>query len=263
MASMRVGALRIVACAAALVSAAAGLAAAREAQARQTGQGPRPSLTEQSLSGRDSFEAYCASCHGRTGRGDGPVAPELRTPPQDLTVLARRNGGVFPAATVEAFITGSGRSLAAHGPTEMPIWGATFRAFETDARVTQRIRNLVTYVETLQQPSSASTDPGAVLFRSHCASCHGVDGRGKGPSASLFRHAPPDLTGYTARNGGVFPSEKLTRIIDGRDVTSHGDRDMPVWGDVFRRAGGGDTEAVSSRIAAILRYLQAIQQRGA
>jgi hypothetical protein len=192
------------------------------------------------------------------------VATELRTRPQDLTTLARRNGGTFPFERVEAFVTGTGRSLAAHGPTEMPIWGSMFRAFETDPRVRERIRNLVRHVETLQQPSSAGNDPGAVLFRAHCASCHGVDGRGRGPVASQLRHEPPDLTRFSARNGGVFPSEKLARIIDGRDVASHGDRDMPVWGDVFRRTQAGDgPDGVADRIAMILRYLEAIQQRAA
>jgi mono/diheme cytochrome c family protein len=234
------------------------------AQDRQTGAAPVPSLAGESLSGRDSYESFCASCHGRAGRGDGPVAPALRTPPPDLTRLAQRNGGTYPSARVEAFVTGTGRTLAAHGTTEMPIWGSTFRAFEADARVRQRIQNLVRHIETLQQPTSAPSDPGAVLFKTHCASCHGADARGGGPAAVALRRVPPDLTGYAERNAGVFPSEKLARIIDGRDVTAHGDREMPVWGDVFTRAGAGETpEAVSARIAAIVRYVQAIQRRPA
>ena len=249
---------------AAVIVCVAGAGGAVSAQGRQTGSTPVPSIADQSLAGRDSFDAFCASCHGRNGRGDGPVASELRTRPADLSQLARRNGGAFPAEQVQAFITGTGRALAAHGPTEMPIWGSTFRAFEADTRVRQRIGNLVTYIGTLQQPSSASNDPGAQLFRTYCAACHGADARGKGPVAGELRHVPPDLTGYAARNGGVFPSEKLARIIDGRDVPSHGERDMPVWGDVFRRAGQGESAAaVSARIAAIVRYLEAIQQRAA
>ena len=251
-------------CAAMSVGLWGGMGSDARAQGRQTGAGALPSLADQSLAGRDSFDAFCAPCHGRSGRGDGPVAPELRTRPQDLTTLARRSGGAFPFERVEAFVTGTGRSLAAHGPTEMPIWGSTFRAFETDTRVRERIRNLVRHLETLQQPSSAGNDPGAVLFRAHCASCHGMDGRGKGPVAAQFRHEPPDLTRFSFRNGGVFPGEKLARIIDGRDVASHGDRDMPVWGDIFRRTQPGDgPEAVADRIATILRYLEAIQQRAA
>jgi mono/diheme cytochrome c family protein len=116
----------------------------------QTGA-PRE-LLEGSLVGRENFEAYCASCHGRSGRGNGPVAAELVTPPADLTTLSRRNGGVFPREQLQAYVEGTGRPLAAHGPTAMPVWGPIFRIFDpVDARVRTRIANLVAYIETLQR----------------------------------------------------------------------------------------------------------------
>jgi mono/diheme cytochrome c family protein len=223
----------------------------------------KPALID-SLAGRDSYELHCASCHGPAGRGDGPVAPALRTHPADLTLLAQRNNGAFPRDRVRDFVTGTGRTPAAHGTTEMPIWGPMFRAFESDARVRERIENLLTYLESKQQGSSGSSDAGAQAFRTYCASCHGTSARGDGPLAVQLRRTPPDLTKFTQRNGGVFPSERLTRIIDGRDVVSHGDREMPVWGDAFKVTRGGLSEdAVKARIAAIVRYLQAIQERAA
>jgi mono/diheme cytochrome c family protein len=223
-----------------------------------------PQILTESLAGRDSFELYCAPCHGRTGQGDGPVGPALRAKPTDLSRLAQRNGGAFPTERVRAFVTGTGRPLAAHGTTEMPIWGPLFRAFESDVRVRERIANLLTHIEGLQQGSSGPNDPGAQLFRTYCATCHGITGRGDGPVAEQLRKTPPDLTKYTARNGGVFPSERLRQIVDGRDVASHGDREMPVWGDAFRSARGGlSPEAVKTRIEAIIRYVGAIQERAA
>ena len=45
------------------------------------------------LDGEGLFRAYCASCHGRTGKGDGPTARALKRPPPDLTLLAQRSGG--------------------------------------------------------------------------------------------------------------------------------------------------------------------------
>jgi mono/diheme cytochrome c family protein len=99
------------------------------------------------------------------------------------------------------------------------------------------------------------------LFRTHCSSCHGSTAIGNGPLADQLRNAPPDLTKFTARNGGVFPRERVYRIVDGREVPSHGDRDMPVWGDVFKT--GGSAAEVKARIEAIVRYLEAIQQRAA
>lgn len=82
--------------------------------------------------------------------------------------------------------------------------------------------------------------------------------------ALQLRAMPPDLTQFTKRNGGVFPSERVYRIVDGRDVASHGDREMPVWGDAFRFARGGPSQAlIKARIDAIVRYLAGIQERGA
>ena len=91
--------------------------------------------------------------------------------------------------------------------------------------------------------------------------CHGRAGRGDGPMVAQLRKAPPDLTKYTARNGGVFPAERLRRIIDGRDVSAHGDPAMPVWGDVFRRTAG-DT-AARERVDALVTFVEGLQERGA
>ena len=231
------------------------------ANAQGPPESPRPRLTT-SLAGVDSFGLYCAPCHGAKGVGDGPVATALTTRPADLTLLARRNDGVYPGERVFNFITGTGRTLAAHGTTEMPIWGGLFRAFEADAAARQRIQNLVTYIESLQVPRAGAGDQGSSLFRTHCASCHGTDAHGNGPVADQLRRRPPDLTKFATRNRGVFPAERLREIIDGRHVTSHGERDMPIWGDVFRYRGGeGDKRSIAERIEAIVRYLEAIQER--
>jgi mono/diheme cytochrome c family protein len=253
------GLQRTVLLTAGLAAAAIAVPVAQE-PVRQT-----PPLVLQSMAGSDNFELYCAACHGRSGRGDGPVAPALRSRPADLTTLARRNNGAFPRERVLSFVTGTGRPVAAHGSAEMPVWGPVFRALDpSDARVKQRIENLVAHVESLQQTSSAPGAVGAQLFRTYCASCHGATGVGNGPLAEQMRRTPPDLTKFTARNGGVFPSEKVYRIVDGRDVPSHGDRDMPVWGDAFRSSQGGlSAEAVKARIDAIVQYLSAIQERAA
>jgi mono/diheme cytochrome c family protein len=117
---------------------------------------------------------------------------------------------------------------------------------------------IVDHLESMQ-PS----ENGAVIFREHCAGCHGASGRG-GASAVTSRKAPPDLTKYAMRNGGVFPSERLARIIDGRDAPSHIDGGMPVWGDAFRRAAkDGSEEKAKARIDALVRFLQSIQERAA
>jgi cytochrome c553 len=219
-----------------------------------------PSLAIESLGPTESFNFYCATCHGQSGTGDGVIARELRTLPADLTTLAERNGGAFPRDRVRAYVAGTGRQIAAHGDSEMPVWGPAFRALDaSDTRAQVRIEGLVSHIESLQRDEN-----GAELFRANCAACHGAMGQGNGPLAAQLRTPPPDLTQFTVRNGGVFPGEVVRRIIDGRDVASHGDPAMPVWGDTFRRATrDASDEAADARIAALVRYLRSIQERPA
>ena len=102
-------------------------------------------------SGKDMFTSYCAACHGKDGKGTGPAASSLKTPPADLTQLAKNNNGKFPADHV-ANVLRSGVS-GAHGSTEMPVWGPLFsQVSDKDASVVQmRISNLVRYLESIQQ----------------------------------------------------------------------------------------------------------------
>jgi mono/diheme cytochrome c family protein len=87
------------------------------------------------------FRQYCASCHGVDGRGDGPVAPSLRTEPPDLTTIAQRAGGQFDLKQVMAVIDGE-RLVAAHGPRTMPVWGVVFDQELADSPYGTRIRLL-------------------------------------------------------------------------------------------------------------------------
>jgi mono/diheme cytochrome c family protein len=71
-------------------------------------------------------------------------------------------------------------------------------------------------------------------FRVYCASCHGEDAKGGGPASFGLTVEPPDLTGLSLRNNSAFPRERILNLIDGREeVTAHGTREMPVWGDWF------------------------------
>jgi mono/diheme cytochrome c family protein len=239
---------------------------ARTTQTERTS--PTPTLALESLTGRDSFDRYCASCHGVDGRGGGPVASALRNRPPDLTTLARREGG-FQRERVLAFVEGTERLSLTHGSGDMPVWGRTLRGLESsEARIKVRLANLVAYVESLQvAPDQAApvraAEPmsGAQLFRTHCASCHGETATGAGPISTQLRSAVPDLTTFSARNGGMFPAERVRQMIEGRGPAAHGDRSMPVWGDVFRRQSA-DADA-ATRIDAILTFLRSIQRRSA
>ena len=110
------------------------------------------SLVNPPLTGRATFEFYCASCHGRDGTGNGPIASSLNIPPADLTMLAARNGGQFSRELVRELVTHDGQTEApAHGSSDMPVWGPIFRTLETsDQAVETRIENLIEYVESIQ-----------------------------------------------------------------------------------------------------------------
>ncbi|MCX6605125.1 MAG: cytochrome c [Acidobacteria bacterium] len=111
---------------------------------------PRKLIT--SVEGKDLFVAYCASCDGMAGRGDGPVSSALQTKIPDLATLAARRGGKFPGADLEKMIMSETASQAAHGTREMPVWGPVFRRVEDDKDLgLVRVRRLVEYVQTLSK----------------------------------------------------------------------------------------------------------------
>jgi mono/diheme cytochrome c family protein len=75
--------------------------------------------------GKAEYQSGCASCHGADAKGNGPVSTQLKTRPADLTVLAKKNNGVFPVNAVYQIIDGRD-SIPSHGTREMPIWGWRF-----------------------------------------------------------------------------------------------------------------------------------------
>lgn len=120
------------------------------------GTGQTFGLTDQS--GEELFMSFCAACHGESARGDGPVAATLNVRVPDLTRLAARNDGEFPADAVRDVVDGRA-VVVAHGPRTMPVWGYEFFidegadiTAERDAR--ELIARLVRYVESLQEPES-------------------------------------------------------------------------------------------------------------
>jgi mono/diheme cytochrome c family protein len=106
--------------------------------------------------GSELYLQYCGSCHGDQGRGDGPAAGALKTPPADLTRIAARRGGSFPDGEVARFIDGR-FAPAAHGSRQMPVWGERFGERIPEAGVSEeivrgRILVLVEYLKSIQRP---------------------------------------------------------------------------------------------------------------
>lgn len=118
------------------------------------GTPPPHQLSHQS--GMELYETLCASCHGDSGQGNGPVAPLIKIGVPDLTRLAHRDGGEFPTEDVRRTIDGR-FERPAHGPRDMPVWGwqfydsTTINDAEARARADLLIDRLVRYLESIQR----------------------------------------------------------------------------------------------------------------
>ena len=98
------------------------------------------------------FATHCAACHGIDGEGGGPVASAMKVTMPNLRTLAKRNGGVFPADAVAAYIDGRDQ-VASHGDRLMPVWGDFLQQpgdKDDQEAVRARIAALVAFIERLQ-----------------------------------------------------------------------------------------------------------------
>lgn len=131
----------------------------------------------------------------------------------------------------------------------------------------------VTILAILLGAGSADAEDNAGVsgekdFNMYCADCHGETGKGDGPKAFGLSINPPDLTQLTAKYG-KFPSERLVRVIDGRDPSEgHSEREMPLWGKWFKLEAGeelggaeGDDASVERRIRNVVGHIESLQQQ--
>jgi len=82
----------------------------------------------------------------------------------------------------------------------------------------------------------AEVDQGQKLYLQYCSSCHGIDGRGNGTVTPYLKLKVPDLSLLKKNHKGIYPLSDVMAAIDGsRAVRAHGDRQMPVWGEQFRK----------------------------
>lgn len=108
--------------------------------------------------GKREFDNSCASCHGTTGKGNGALVPFLTKSPPDLTLLAKKNGGVLPMSRLYDVIDGA--EVPAHGSRDMPVWGRDYRIkdaeyfqespYNAEAHVRARILGLLEYINRIQ-----------------------------------------------------------------------------------------------------------------
>lgn len=119
------------------------------------GQGQHVRAQDLDSMGRRFYERYCSACHGMDGKGQGPVALDLRTEPADLTQIAKRRGGEFPVAEIAAYIDGR-KDVRAHGSRDMPVWGERFSEQVGGGSLGEEVVRgnlliLIQYLQSIQQ----------------------------------------------------------------------------------------------------------------
>jgi mono/diheme cytochrome c family protein len=127
------------------------LATALAVAAQTAGKTGTPANAEP-VTGKQLYGAYCALCHGADAKGGGPFSPQLKVWPPDLTQLAKKNHGTYPAMHVQEAVDGE-FGKPSHGTSEMPIWGPVFRSMAHGRKDSAhlRINTLVKYLEAMQE----------------------------------------------------------------------------------------------------------------
>ena len=111
---------------------------------------------------------------------------------------------------------------------------------------------------------------GKVTFRIYCSNCHGDTGRGDGSLAEMLSEPPTDLTALARNNGGVFPVDPVTALVDGQEEPrGHGSllsREMPVWGDAFQKSlqpswtEETDEKRALRKVEEVVAFVESIQE---
>lgn len=110
------------------------------------------------------------------------------------------------------------------------------------------------------RPTSVAS--GKEMFASYCAVCHGSNGKGGGPAATALKVPPADLTVLSQKSGGKFPSAHVTSVLGGEfDLAAHGNKEMPVWGPIFRSISQGNAGEVQQRIANLTKFIESLQAK--
>ena len=102
---------------------------------------------------------------------------------------------------------------------------------------------------------------GHHIFMDRCGACHGEDGKGNGPAVGALKVAPPDLTLLAKKNGGTFPAEHVRKMLsEWVDISAHGSREMPIWGDLFNPKSAADQQVANDQFKNLVVYLESIQE---
>lgn len=184
--------------------------------------------------GGEVYASFCASCHGRYGRGDGPLAPNLTRRPPDFT-----DSAWFGGRSDDAVV----KSLTAQPHTAMAI-ASLFDA--------ETLRDAVAYIRRLSVPGKhVSLLQGRDIYNATCWACHGADGDGRGPATQNM--PPPRPRDFTSPDFVIEGREaEIERTIAmGAEASFHGSPLMIAWGSSLS----------PQQIRDVVEYLKTFQRR--
>lgn len=120
----------------------------------------------------------------------------------------------------------------------------------------------ILFVPNIAAKKNAAIGPsGREIYTERCGACHGEDGKGNGPAVGALKVAPADLTLIAKRNGGTFPAEHVkTMVNEWVDISAHGSREMPIWGELFNPKNAASQQIANDRFKSLVAYMESIQQ---
>jgi cytochrome c oxidase cbb3-type subunit 3 len=177
-------------------------------------------LTAMQVEGRTIYETVCWTCHGISGRGDGPAVEAGSIPAP-------------PTFQADEYAESSGDALAERFDQIGRDPSHPHMQYVSSLLKPERFGAALSFIPALSYPPDipGSAYAGEKLYSRRCVGCHGEDGRGNGPAApSLILMSPADFTSDTLIASGNWEGV-FQRIREGGRAV-HGSS-MPPWGIVL------------------------------
>ena len=178
-----------------------------------------------SFEGYQVFNTYCFICHGKDGKGNGPLASKIGTPPTDLTddtILSKRTDKELKRI-VEGSLPHGNATDSKSAKTNTPRWGVAISHVQ--------IRSLVSYIRYMhrgkhQLPGNPIS--GKEVYDTYCIQCHGPYGEGDGVLTRVYPMETADHTNATEMD--KISTRKMLSIIN---KGGPGSSLMPGWKNIL------------------------------
>ncbi len=173
--------------------------------------------------GQRIYVSYCQLCHGTEGKGDGPLAKQMKITPADLTTTIRSRSDTI----LKKIISGQGRQTITGRDRHniisdaMPEWVDVFEESQVDALIA-----FLRFLSRSKHELMGNPVLGAEVYQKYCAVCHGEEGDGEGIMTTLMHIKPSDHTNPNETN--LLSNELLYETI----ATGRGQY-MPAWNGIL------------------------------